>query len=213
MKTFLKSVFLFLFIVGCSNQDDKILANQEEINSRVDFISDIVLTEEAPTRLEVMRATFDSLVAYSYSSANVDIDTLADHEHISIRYVEYYTFTQDKTDLWDGNWTFNRAIVENFDLFAGPESVHNIIETPVIYDAYGKYRIVDERNIDMVRDGGQSYSLRSYRWFPLEATLMALTNYILGEDNVYFGDTRGGLSFRTTHLSNLSAVTNGLLDF
>lgn len=214
MKNLILMVLLSLLNFSCGeNQDNKILSNQEEINTRLDFISERLTADQPLTRLEIMRSSFDSLVAFNYASANVDIDTLDNHPHINLRYVEYYTFVGDKTNLWDGTWTFNRSVVENFDLFAGPESIHNIIETPIIYEAFGKYRIVDERSIDMVRDGGQSYSLRLLKWFPLESTLMALTNYILGEDNVYFGDTRGGLNFRTTHLSNLELVTNGMLDF
>lgn len=215
MKSFLKLVFLFVFIAGCSNnQDDKILAGQENLNARLDSISNIVSTETPLSRIDLIRVSFDSLVSYNYSSIEVDTDTTGKHNHLELRYVEYYTFKNNPSNIWDGDWSYNVEVTENFDLLTSPESVHNILKTPLVYQSYGKYRINNERSIDMNRDGGQSYSFRRFKWVPLDPMPLANERYMLSDTKIYFIDVRGNsVGYNLSHLRNIKDLKRGLYDF
>lgn len=208
-------VLMSLFI-GCErNQDSNILSGQEEINARLDSLS-TTIKDKPVSRMDLMKVAFDSLAAYNYAATSVDIDTTDDHNHIQIKYVEYYTFEISKDSnksLWDGDWHFRRVITENFEEFSAEGSIHSVATTPVIYHSYGKFRLVDERNMDMLRTGGRSYSLRFQRWSNLDSGLMGVTKYVFGEDEVFLGDERSGMSFRVTHMSNSRTIESGLLDF
>lgn len=208
-------VLLSLFI-GCErNQDNNILSGQEQINSRIDSLLTTIKDKPA-SRMDLMKVAFDSLAAYNYAAASVDIDTTDNHNHIQIRYVEYYTFEISKDgnkSLWDGDWNFRRVITDNFEEFSAEGSIHSVATTPVIYHSYGKFRLVDERNMDMLRTAGRSYSLRLQRWSNLDSGLMGITKYVFGEDEVFLGDERSGMSFRVTHMNNISTIESGLLDF
>jgi len=106
MKTFISAALLSLMLMGCGDGTDKILASQEETNAKIDslisFLNEPEEPEE-PTRKDIIIASFDSLVAYVYLTTQIDADPEAeDHGHTDVRYVEYYVFQLNKSDLYDG---------------------------------------------------------------------------------------------------------------
>ena len=210
-KLLLALVIVFVF-VGCYS-DDKVLSGQQEINTRLDSLS-TELDQHNLSRVEFIRAFFDSLAAYNYYSVTIDVDTTsADHEHVEIRYVEYYSFVSNTSELWDGDYYFKRVITDGYEEFTADYSIHKDIGNNVIYESYGKYRIVDERSIDMFRVGGTNYSLRFQSWYPLSKSLLGITSYILSEEDIYLGDDRGGSRYNVTHLRNSESLESGFLDY
>ena len=206
-------VFIMVFVfVGCYS-DDKVLSGQQEINTRLDSLS-AELDQHNLSRVEFIRTVFDSLSAYNYYGVNVDIDTTAaDHDHVDIRYVEYYSFVSNPSEFWDGDYYFRRVITDGYEEFTADHSIHKDIGSNVVYESNGNYRIVNERNIDMFRVGGTNYSLRFQSWYPLGKSLIGITSYILSEEDIYLGDDRGGSRYSVTHLRNSESLESGFLDY
>ena len=210
-KLLLALVIVFVF-VGCYS-DDKVLSGQQEINTRLDSLS-AELDQHNLSRVEFIRTVFDSLSAYNYYGVTIDVDTTsADHEHVEIRYVEYYSFVSNPSEFWDGDYYFKRVITDGYEEFTADHSIHKDIGSNVIYESNGKYRIVNERNIDMFRVGGKNYSLRFQSWYPLSKSLLGITSYILSEEDIYLGDDRGGSRYSVTHLRNSESLESGFLDY
>ena len=203
---------LCLYLVGCQS-NDKVLSSQENINNRLDTLTTTV-DQIRVTRVDFIRVFFDSLAAYNYASVSIDVDTSSvEHEHVDIRYLEYYSFLSNPNALWDGDYFFRRVITDNFTEFTSENSIHKNIGTPVIYNSYGKYRILNERDIDLLRVGGSSYNLRTQSFIELDRSLLNVTKYILSGDEIYFGDDRGGVRFNITHLKNYLLLERGDLDY
>ena len=210
-KLLLALVIVFVF-VGCYS-DDKVLSGQQEINTRLDSLS-TELGQHNLSRIEFIRAFFDSLAAYNYYGVSIDVDTTsADHEHVDIRYIEYYSFVSNQSELWDGDYYFKRVITDGYEDFTADHSIHKDIGSNIIYESNGKYRIVNERSIDMFRVGGKNYSLRFQSWYPLGKSLIGITSYIMSEEDIYLGDDRGGSKYNVTHSRNSESLESGFLDY
>ena len=134
MKTFISAALLSLMLMGCGSGTDKILASQEETNAKIDSLVSILTEPEGPTRKDIIIASFDSLVAYVYLTTQIDADPEAeDHGHTDLRYVEYYSFQLNKSDLYDGEFEFKRHLMadamrklEAFEPKYGPSPFINL---------------------------------------------------------------------------------------
>jgi len=115
MKTFISAALLSLMLMGCGGGTDKILVSQEETNVKIDSLISFLNEPEEPeelTRKDFIIALFDSLVAYVYLTTQIDADPEAeDHGHTDVRYVEYYVFQLNKSDLYDGEFEFKRHLM------------------------------------------------------------------------------------------------------
>ena len=211
-KLLIVFLMLTLVFVGCYS-DDKVLSGQQEINNRLDSLS-AELDQHDLSRVELIRTAFDSLSAYNYYGVNVDIDTTgADHDHVDIRYVDYYSFFSNPSELWDGDYYFKRVITDGYEEFTADHSIHKDIGNNVVYESYGNYRIVNERNIDMLRIGGTNYSLRFQSWYSLSKSLSSITDYILSGEEIYLGDGNSGARYNITHSRNSALLENGGFDY
>ena len=212
MNKLLLAFIIFFVFVGCYS-DDKVLSGQQEINTRLDSLS-AELDQHNLSRVEFIRTVFDSLSAYNYYGVNVDIDTTAaDHDHVEIRYVEYYSFVSNPSEFWDGDYYYRRVITDGYEEFTADHSIHKDIGSNVVYESYGNYRIVNERTIDMFRVGGTNYSLRFQSWYPLGKSLLGITGYILSAEEIYLGDGSSGTRYNITHSRNSALLENGGFDY
>lgn len=220
MKTFISAVLLSLMLIGCSDNSDKILASQEEINTKIDSLVSILTEPEEPTRKDVIAALFDSLVVYSYSSASIATGSAEeDHTHINFRYAEYYIFKLNKNDLYDGNYEFARHILpssfkkfEEYEVDHGPSSFSNLTN-PDVYQSHGKWRILNEREIDMFREGGRYYSFRDYDWDFIKSSILGANIYSFHSHKFMLGSSQGGAqSFFRGTLNDLTSIKNGVFD-
>jgi len=223
MITFISAILLSLMLMGCGGGTDKILASQEEMNTKIDsLISVFNEPEEAeePTRKDIITALFDSLVVYTYTSAQIDTDLDApDHGHVDIRYVEYYSFQLNKSDLYDGEFEFKRHLMAASlrDLQAakpkyGPSPFVNL-DNPEVYNTHGKWRIISEKSIDFVRLGGQYFSFRDFEWKHTGETILGIDIYAHHGHRFMFGSSRGASQlYSVGHMRDLTLIKNGVFD-
>ena len=223
MKTFISAALLSLMLMGCGGGTDKILASQEETNTKIDslisFLNEPEEPEE-PTRKDIIIASFDSLVAYVYLTTQIDADPEAeDHGHTDVRYVEYYVFQLNKSDLYDGEFEFKRHLMadgmrklEAVEPKYGPSLFINL-QNPEIYYTHGKWRITSEKSIDMLRVGGQYYSFRDFEWKHTGESVLGVDIYAHHGHKILLGSSRGsGKVYSVGHMRDLLSITRGVFD-
>ena len=72
MKTFISAMVMVLILIGCSYDDSKILAGQQETNNKIDSLM-VVIGEPPPlTRVEMIKEKFNGLLAYVYKSVTIE---------------------------------------------------------------------------------------------------------------------------------------------
>lgn len=220
MKTFISAALLSLMLMGCGGGTDKILASQEETNAKIDSLV-FILTQpeepEEPTRKDITIALFDSLVVYTYLSTQIGTDPEAeDHGHMNIKYVEFYIFQLNKSDLYDGEFEFKRYVLDAswkalkaVEPKYGP-SVFLNLQTPEVYNTHGKWRIINERNINLIRLGGQYFSFRDYEWKHTEEVISGIDIYAHHGHKFMLGATGGGNKlYSVGHMRDLTLIKNG----
>ena len=220
MKTFISAALLSLMLMGCGGGTDKILASQEETNAKIDSLVSILTEPEEPTRKDIIIASFDSLVAYVYITTQIDADPeTGDHGHTDLRYVEYYSFQLNKSDLYDGEFDFKRQLLadamrklEAVEPNSGPSPFVNL-QNPEIYYTHGKWRITSEKSIDMLRVGGQYYSFRDFDWKHTGESVLGVDIYAHHGHKILLGSTRGsGKVYSVGHMRDLLSITRGVFD-
>ena len=222
MKT-LSMLLLLFMLTGCSDSSDKILASQEETNAKIDSLVSVisVLTEpEEPTRKDVIVALFDSLVAYSYGSADIPTGSVdEEHAHIHVRYVEYWVFYINKSELYDGDYEFvNHILTSSFRELEEYEPDYGLspfsrLINPDIYQSNGKWRILNEREIDVFREGGTYYSFRDDRWDFIKSAILGVSNYSFHDRKFMLVSFQGAISqFNVSTVYNLTSIKNGVFD-
>ena len=220
MKTFISAVLLSLMLIGCGNDTDKILASHEETNTKIDALITVLNEPEEATRKDVIVALFDSLVVYSYLSATAPTGSSEEGQRIiTFRYVEYYVFQLNKSDLYDGNYSFARYVLPSsfrkFAEFKIPIGASPFIRltNPEIYNFYGKWRILNEREIDMFREGGNYYSFREFDWKFVTSTILGANVYSFHGHKFVLGNSQGGTQkFVVGTINDLTSIKNGVFD-
>ena len=212
MKTFISAMVMVLILIGCSYDDSKILAGQQETNNKIDSLM-VVIGEPPPlTRVEMIKEKFNGLLAYVYKS--VTIETAPedeDHEHIKIRYVEYYTFTIDPSDLYDGWYSFTRYVLR--DSYEALQAAGlNKFSNPAVFSSQGKWRLLSEKDIELARTYGTFYDFHKYDWDTVPAGIVGVDRYSYHGDKMMIGSARGGDTFRVTTIKDMTSVTRGDLD-
>ena len=220
MKTFIGMVLLSFMLMGCSDSSDKILATQEETNARIDSLFSILTEPEELTRKDLIVALFDSLVAYSYGSADMPTGTVdEDHDHIHVKYVEYWVFYINKSEMYDGDYEFVTHIrspsfkeLEEYEPNYGPSPFNRLV-SPDIYQSNGKWRILNEREIDVFREGGTYYSFRDDKWDFLKSAILGVSIYSFHDRKFMLRSLQGTPEFfNVSTVYNLTSIRNGVFD-
>ena len=220
MKTFIGMVLLSFMLMGCSDSSDKILATQEETNARIDSLFSILTEPEEPTRKDLIVTLFDSLVAYSYGSADMPTGAVdEDHDHIHVKYVEYWVFYINKSEMYDGDYEFVTHIrspsfkeLEEYEPNYGPSPFNRLVN-PDIYQSNGKWRILNEREIDVFREGGTYYSFRDDRWDFIKSAILGVSIYSFHDRKFMLRSLQGAPEFfNVSTVYNLTSIRNGVFD-
>ena len=212
MKTFISAIIIVLMLIGCSYDDSNILSSQQETNNKIDSL--IVMVGESPplTRMEMIKEKFNGLLAYVYKSVTVETGPEEeDHQHIKIRYAEYYTFTIDPSDFYDGWYSFNRYVLR--DSYEALQAAGlNKFSNPAVFSSQGKWRLLSEKDIELARTYGTFYDFHKYDWDTIPAGIVAIDRYSYHGDKMMIGSARGGDTFRVTTIKDMASVTRGDFD-
>ena len=220
MKTFIGMVLFSFMLMGCSDSSDKILATQEETNARIDSLFSILTEPEEPTRKDLIVALFDSLVAYSYGSTDLPTGSVdEDHTHIHVKYVEYWVFYINKSEMYDGDYEFVTHIrspsfkeLEEYEPDYGPSPFNRLVN-PDIYQSNGKWRILNEREIDVFREGGTYYSFRDDKWDFLKSAILGVSIYSFHDRKFMLRSSQGAPEFfNLSTVYDLTSIKNGVFD-
>ena len=220
MKTFIGMVLFSFMLMGCSDSSDKILATQEETNARIDSLFSILTEPEELTRKDLIVALFDSLVAYSYGSTDLPTGAVdEDHNHIHVKYVEYWVFYINKSEMYDGDYEFVTHIrspsfkeLEEYEPDYGPSPFNRLVN-PDIYQSNGKWRILNEREIDVFREGGTYYSFRDDKWDFLKSAILGVSIYSFHDRKFMLRSLQGAPEFfNVSTVYNLTSIRNGVFD-
>ena len=212
MKTFRSAFLMVLILIGCSYDDTNIMASQEETNTKLDSLMVIVREPVPLTRIEMIKARFHSLLAFVYKSANVDTGREdEEHEHIQIRYAEYYTFTVEPSDLYDGWYTFNRYLLADSYQELQQAKMKNFAN-PAVFGSQGRWRILSEKDIEFARTYGIFYDFQEQEWDTADAGIVGIDRYSYHGDRIMIGSARGGDTFRTTTMKDIVSVKKGDFD-
>ena len=212
MKTFISAFLMVLILIGCSYDDSNILASQEETNTKLDSL--IVMVGKSPplTRMEMIRERFNGLLAYIYKSVTIETGPEEeDHQHVKIRYAEYYTFSIDPSDFYDGWYSFTRYVLR--DSYEALQAAGlNKFSNPAVFSSQGKWRLLSEKDIELARTYGTFYDFHKYDWDTIPAGIVAIDRYSYHGDKMMIGSARGGDTFRVTTIKDMVSVTRGDFD-
>ena len=87
------------------------------------------------------------------------------------------------------------------------------LTNPEIYNFYGKWRILNEREIDMFREGGNYYSFREFDWKFVTSTILGAYVYSFHGHKFVLGNSQGGTQkFVVGTINDLTSIKNGVFD-
>ena len=228
MKTFISALLMVLILSGCSYDDKNIVASQEdiratqeEVNTKLDYL--ITLANEPVeidlTRLEAIVSNFHDMVAYIYKDANIDtapeseLSELEEHEHLRIRYVEYYNFRAEPDAFYDGTYNFTRYLMADSYNDIQDSAIDNL-ENPAIFHSQGQWRILSEREIDVLRTHATYYDFKTFEWATRGSGMVGIDTYSYDpyHDAIFIGTSRGGDVLSTTTMKDIFFVKRGDFD-
>lgn len=224
MNILIGVLLLLLPINGCAN-NDKILDSQEKTDAKIDSLLTLLTAPDPMSRKDRIISRFDSLVAYHYGDAQVPTSATADeeHEYIPVRYAEYWVFFASESESYNGDYEFVSHIlpsgyrkIKEFVPDYGPDPFDRLT-TPDIYQSSGKWRILNEREIDLYREAAVFFSFRDRTWYNLPAVILGANVFSLHDTKtpkLMLGSLDGGSEFfSVTSFFNLTSVKNGIFDF
>ena len=219
MKTIVGVLILFMPIIGCAN-NDKILDSQEELDTKMDSVLALLSAPVPVIRKDLIVAKFDSIVAYRYDTAQVPTRLNAEEgESIEVRYTEYWIFFANKSESYDGDYEFISYILpggfqdlKDFEPDYGPDPFDRLTH-PNIYQSSGKWRILNEREIDIYRETAVFFSFREYQWYNLPSVILGANIFSFHNTQLMLGSHEGGSEFfKVTNFFNLTSIKNGVFD-
>ena len=220
MKTIVGILIILMPIIGCGDTD-KILDSQQETDAKVDSLLALLTMPAELTRKDLIVSRFDSLVAYKYETAQVPTSRTAEdeHDHIEVRYAEYWVFYVNENELYDGDFEFFSHILpggyrdlKDFEPTYGPDPFDRLT-SPDIYQSTGKWRILNEREIDLFREQARFFSFRDYQWYSLPASILGANIFSFHSQRLMFGSTQGGAEFfNIAGFHDLRIIKNGVFD-
>ena len=225
MKTFISALLMVLILIGCSYDDKNIVASQEdiratqeEVNTKLDYL--ITLANQPVeidlTRLEATVSNFHNMVAYIYKSANIDTapeSELEEHEHLVIRYVEYFNFKSQGDAFYDGTYDFTRYLMADSYNDIQDSAIDNL-ENRAIFHSQGQWRVLNEREIDILRIHATYYDFKTFEWKTLGSGMVGIDRYSYDpyHDAIFIGTSRGGDVLSTTTMKDIVFVKRGDFD-